>query len=89
MRKSLLITANGHQPSFVISQPWWTAMDQKSPHPSDNEIDDFMQNVGFTKQQKSYFGWIKEDIVIIDARVDNFIKTIEGVVPVDLVICRS
>ena len=64
-------------------------MDQKSPHPSDNEIDDFMQNVGFTKQQKSYFGWIKEDIVIIDARVDNFIKTIEGVVPVDLVICRS
>jgi hypothetical protein len=40
---------------------------------------------------ESYFGWVKKDeeITVIDAREDNFIKTIEGVVPIDLVISKE
>ena len=84
MRKSLLIGAIGDQPSFVISQPWWTG-----PHPNEQEVLDFMEKMGFKSTPKSYYGWSKEKITIIDARVDNFIKTYEGVVPIDLVICTS
>jgi hypothetical protein len=89
MRQSLLIGAKGDQPSFVISQPWWTASDQRSPYPSEMEVADFMEKAGFKVAPKSYYGWSKGNIAVIDARIDNFIKTAEGVVPIDLVICRS
>jgi len=48
-----------------------------------------MEKAGFKATPKSYYGWSKENVIIIDARIDNFIKTTEGVVPIDLVICKS
>jgi hypothetical protein len=38
--------------------------------------------------KESYFGWIRKDegIAVLDARRDNFIKSANGVVPIDLVI---
>jgi hypothetical protein len=48
-----------------------------------------MRDAGFREKPKSYFGWSTDDITVIDARVDNFIKTVEDVVPLDLVICEN
>jgi hypothetical protein len=89
MRPSLLIGVDGHQPSFVISQPWYTAANVQSPYPSESEVAAFMRDAGFREKPKSYFGWSTDDITVIDARVDNFIKTVEDVVPIDLVICEN
>jgi hypothetical protein len=38
--------------------------------------------------KNSYFGWYREEdgITILDARPDNFIKSSQGVIPIDLVI---
>ncbi len=89
MRQSFLIGATGDKPSFVISQPWLLAADTRFPYPNDLEIADFMEKIGFKSTPGSYFGWSKGNITVIDARIDNFIKTAEGVVPIDLVICRN
>lgn len=78
-------------PCIVISQPWYRAATAANPHPSLSEIKEFMEAVGFEQKPASYFGWLKkgEHIVVIDAREDNFIKTAEGVVPIDLVISEE
>ena len=76
---------------MVISQPWIDAADETNPHPSEAEITTFMESLGFSPLKGSYFGWsrINEGITIIDARPDNFIKSIAGVVPIDLVITQE
>ena len=86
--RSLIIGVAGEQPSIVISQPWIRPADPQHPHPSGKEIAEFMESLGFTELTRSYYGWQrKEDgITILDARPDNFIKSSEGVVPIDLVI---
>ena len=89
--KSLLIGARTKQARMVVSQPWIRAANPNSPHPTQIELSDFMQSVGFLPMQSSYFGWFrKEDnITILDARPDNFIMSHLGVVPIDLVIGKS
>lgn len=89
--KSLLLGAKGNQPSMVVSQPWIRSADATNPHPSRSEIKEFMESLEFIAKEDSYYGWWrKEDgIIIIDARPDNFIKTIDGVVPIDLVISQN
>ena len=89
MGKSLLLGAKEEQPSFVVSQPWMSAADGKNPYPTAMEIAEFMGKAGFTAKANSYYGWEKGNLTIIDARPDNFIKTSEGVVPIDLVICKN
>jgi hypothetical protein len=78
-------------PCIVVSQPWYRAAMPSNPHPSDFEIKEFMEVAGFEQKGGSYFGWFKKDekILVIDARPDNFIKTTEGVVPIDLVISEE
>lgn len=87
--KSLLLgKTEGEHPSLVSSQPWYVGLDKLAPHPTGEEIKQFMNSLGFEELLGSYYGWINRDqkISVIDARRDNFIKTKEGVVPIDLVI---
>ncbi|PWU22179.1 MAG: hypothetical protein C5B50_00045 [Verrucomicrobia bacterium] len=88
---SFVIGLAGDQPSIVTSQPWIRPADPEHPHPSYPEISRFMTSLGFEEIARSYYGWQrKEDaITIFDARPDNFIKSAEGVVPIDLVICEA
>ena len=41
---------------------------------------------GFRLVPSSYFGWYRptDGSVIVDAKPDNFIKTSEGLIPIDL-----
>jgi hypothetical protein len=50
-----------------------------------------MESLGFEALKDSYFGWFKAQgkIKVIDARPDNFIKTENGVIPIDLVISEE
>lgn len=59
--------------SIVTSQPWLDAKDEKSPHPSELEIDIFMKDLGFTSLISSLYGWQNSDstLIILDAKPDN------------------
>jgi len=50
-----------------------------------------MKSLGFTLLSRSYYGWRRrgDGVTILDARADNFIKSPEGVVPIDLVIAKG
>jgi hypothetical protein len=86
--KSYLIGKQGDLPCFIVSQPWIRAANPAQPHPSKREIKEFMESLGFIERTDLYYGWHRTDdgIIVIDARPDNFIKTVDGVVPIDLVI---
>ena len=88
--KSLLIGAKGDEPSIVVSQPWIRPADPNRPHPLGAEIAEFMESLGFTVLSHSYYGWQRkaDGITVMDARADNFIKSPEGVVPIDLVLSQ-
>jgi hypothetical protein len=91
LAKSLLLFSTGLQPSLVISQPWHRPANPLHPHPSEDEIREFMEALGYAKLERSYFGWFKDQgrIRVVDARPDNFIKTESGVIPIDLVISEE
>jgi hypothetical protein len=88
--KSLLIGAKGEQPSLVISQPWIRADNPKQPHPTPAQIREFMEALEFTELAGSYYGWYRrsDNITVLDARPDNFVRSHAGVVPIDLVISQ-
>jgi hypothetical protein len=50
-----------------------------------------MTSLGFVVISRSYFGWQRQQdkVTILDARADNFIKSAEGVVPIDLVVSQG
>lgn len=89
--QSLLIGQKGKQPSIVVSQPWIQAADPDRPHPSEAEIEMFMRSLGFEPLAGAYFGWCraKDGVRVVDARVDNFIQSADGVVPIDVVVFRQ
>lgn len=74
--------------SFVISQPWLDAANPARPHPSEQQIAGFLDTMGFTPIFNALFGWLQEDgtHVILDAKPDNFILTLHGILPIDLLI---
>ena len=88
--KSLLIGAPGEKPCLVISQPWIDAADENLPHPSEAEVAEFMEALYFSPLTGTFYGWRnnENEITVLDARPDNFIKSPVGVVPIDLVISR-
>jgi hypothetical protein len=45
-----------------------------------------MVQEGFRSVPASYFGWYRpaDGVVIVDAKPDNFIKTSDGLLPIDL-----
>ena len=91
LAKSLIIGVPGEQPSIVISQPWIRPADPLRPHPTNPQIAQFMESLGFVQVSRSYYGWHRkaDAITILDARPDNFILSPEGVVPIDLVVSEA
>ncbi|HUA67444.1 MAG TPA: hypothetical protein VMA13_02755 [Candidatus Saccharimonadales bacterium] len=89
--KSLVIGASGEYPRMVVSQPWIQAADICFPVPSSLEITNFMDSLGFVPLPGSYYGWIRkaDNVQVLDARPDNFIKSNRGVTPIDLVISQD
>ncbi len=88
--KSKLVGAVDGGCSLVISQPWLVAANPEEPHPSDDEIDALMRERGFAPLPNSFFGWFREsdNILICDAKPDNFIMSPGGILPIDLLIVR-
>lgn len=71
--------------ALVISQPWRIAADISNPLPTPQEVETFLIRYGF-EPESGFRAWrrLGDGIVLIDAAPDNFIKTSQGVVPIDL-----
>jgi hypothetical protein len=68
---------------IITSQPWREPADLASPHPSEEEVTAFMQGYGF--RQVSLTEWRRADgTSAFDVKPGDFVKTREGVVPVDV-----
>jgi hypothetical protein len=78
----MIIGQPAGEPSFVISQPWY----QRNERATTEEIAELLKESGFVEVPGSYFGWYRpaDGVVIVDAKPDNFIKTVAGIVPIDL-----
>lgn len=74
--------------SLVMSQPWLEAEVESEPHPAEFEISIVLQERGFTPMLGSFYGWrhVDDGIVVLDCKPDNFIRTPEGILPIDLLI---
>jgi hypothetical protein len=85
-RPSMIIGERPGSPSFVVSQRFIIAADPHFPKPAEPQIAEFLQAHGFAPLPRSYFGSVRsaDGVVLLDARVDNFILSTEGVVPIDL-----
>jgi hypothetical protein len=68
---------------IITSQPWHEPADASSPHPSTEEMTECMQNFGFS--QVNLNDWRHADgTVARDVKPGDFIKTKDGVVPIDV-----
>lgn len=68
---------------IITSQPWHEPADPASPHPSAAEMTDCMQSFGFS--QVNLNDWQRFDgTVARNVKTGDFIKTKEGVVPIDV-----
>ena len=87
---SLVIGVGAGGVSLVVSQPWLDAADEKQPHPTADEVAEVMRSAGFEAVPGAFFGWLRREdgILVLDARPDNFIKTVRGVLPIDLHLTR-
>lgn len=76
--------------SLVISQPWLDAADLRDPHPREFEIAAHLKVRGFEPLFRSLYGWrhLDEGIIVLDAKPDNFVKTADGILPIDLLIAQ-
>ncbi|MBL9153938.1 MAG: hypothetical protein JNK37_15705 [Verrucomicrobiales bacterium] len=72
----------------VIRQPEVEAADLYHPHPTTREIYDWMWDAGFAYDSGA---WVREadGVVVTDAHVGNFIKTKQGLRPVDVDVSRT
>ena len=69
--------------SIITSQPWHEPANPSSPHPSTEEMTECMQNFGFS--QVNLNDWQRADgIVARNVKPGDFIKTKDGVVPIDV-----
>lgn len=86
---SMIIGQKSGGLSLIVSQPWLEAADDSSPHPTLEQIADYLGTRGFSPLFTAIFGWISAElqIVILDAKPDNFIHTHSGILPIDLLIC--
>ncbi len=76
-------------PRLVTTQPWYDAQ-EASPHPNAAEIQTYMRAKGFLKVADE--GYVHEhlDIYASDAKPDNFIRTISGMIrPIDLILGQT
>jgi hypothetical protein len=77
-------------PFLIISQSFIETVGEKFCEPSEQEIADFMVSLGFSQLSDSVYQWYRESdkIVVSDAKPANFIKSIRGVIPIDLLISK-
>jgi hypothetical protein len=80
----MIIGEPAGQPSLVISQEFVESVADVPPTPT--QIASFMEKHGFREIPKSYFGWYRsvDNIVIVDAKPDNFVLNRTGLTPIDL-----
>jgi hypothetical protein len=68
---------------IITSQSWHEPADPSSPHPSTEEMADCMRAFGF--RQANLNDWQRMDgTMAMDVKPGDFIKTKEGVVPIDV-----
>lgn len=68
---------------IITSQPWREPADPSSPHPSTEEMTECLQGFGFS--QVSLNDWRRVDgIMARNVKPGDFIKTKEGIVPIDI-----
>jgi len=73
---------------IVVSQPWFEPADPSSPYPSTSEIASFMRGRGFS--QINLTDWQHVDgTFATNLKPGDFIKTKDGVVPIDIDLVRS
>lgn len=90
MGPSLLISPPPHQFSTVISQPWLEPLSIKEQFPSESEIYEYLRDLGFVPLLGTFFGWEHhaDRIVVLDARLQNFIRTPDDILPIDLLLAE-
>ena len=78
----------GEKPSIVTTLLFYRAADLHSPHPTTEEVAIYMYGQGFEPARNVRDSWSREldGLIVLDTRSANFIKTIEGIVPIDLVL---
>jgi hypothetical protein len=81
-KPSMIIGQPAGQPSIVISQLWY----ERFGTATNEIIHDFLVGEGFRPVPSSYFGWFRPEdrVVIVDAKPDNFIRTPNSLIPIDL-----
>jgi len=75
-------------PYIVTSQRFIEAADKNRPHPFESEIEEFMKSLQFLLLPDSCYNWIRasDGVIVLDTKIPNFINSLEGIVPVDLII---
>jgi hypothetical protein len=87
---AMIIGASPDPVAAVVSQRWHEALDSSHAEPDEQEVAEFMIRIGFKDLPKSYHGWYRfaDGIIVLDARPDNFIKTPNGIAPIDLLLTQ-
>lgn len=78
----------GAQPSLVISQPKYEGVNPENPHPSPKEIRGWLESPeqGFTQNYDGTWFDPEDGLVLFDTKPANWIKTREGIRPIDIYI---
>jgi hypothetical protein len=80
----------GRTVAIVTSQPLAKAARAQRPHPADGrKIETYMAGRGFVNLGFAAWYHPQQKLMVTDATPDNFIRTRQGLTPVDLMICRA
>jgi hypothetical protein len=73
---------------LVISQPHAKPLDKANPHPTVDEVNRWLTAAGFEYQSDA---WVRaaDGVYITDVHPGNFIKTANGIRPIDVVVERD
>lgn len=72
---------------LVMKQPFVPAADKNQPHPQGREVNRWLEAAGFEYQSGA---WVRAEdgVVLNDEHEGNFIKTKDGIRPIDIVMTR-
>lgn len=77
-------------PCLVCEQHWRDAEDENDPVPTIQEIETLLKNFGFEPLKRNHAWHRPQDgVLLADARPDNFVKTSNGIFPIDLLLSRT
>lgn len=77
-------------PPIVTSQPFRDGVEEEDGIPSETQVSNYMEEMGFTPLSDAFYGWCHQEkrILVVDAKPDNFVLTADGVKAIDLQIRR-